>query len=249
MVPIPLELYRPIIRQIRGKRDLCAIARVSRFLQGEAERLIYRQLMATGFNEIVSLCRSVVNTLRVGIYVLEFRIRDDITGDVDPATIHRLLCMALERMVNLRYLSIYASTDAIIPRHFPQTFLPKLSVLGLVCAGSHLEYPSYIVSGRPITHLGVGTMRPGFYSPLSSSIGPVRALYITTCPEYALDLEDLPTAFPDLELFSMATFSRDGVSHTHSWRNSILYTHVRGGCIERQCLHRALLSVQETPSN
>ncbi|KAF8525760.1 hypothetical protein BU17DRAFT_41299 [Hysterangium stoloniferum] len=42
---LPIELWRPIIEQVSSKDSLASLARVCRFFQGEAERVLYRSVI------------------------------------------------------------------------------------------------------------------------------------------------------------------------------------------------------------
>jgi hypothetical protein len=66
---LPLELYRPIFAHIVSKTDLCVLAVISRFAQGEAEHLMYYELDATTARRIIIICRRICTTPRRGSYV------------------------------------------------------------------------------------------------------------------------------------------------------------------------------------
>ena len=41
MSPLPLELYRPVVESVNGRRDLLTLIRTTRMLRDEAERVLY----------------------------------------------------------------------------------------------------------------------------------------------------------------------------------------------------------------
>jgi hypothetical protein len=98
--PLPIELYRPICMSVEGKKHLCAIARTSRTLQVEAERLIYRMLAFGQADHVVKLCRLICAVPRLGPYVQLLFCYDRFL--VGLAVLGRLLSSAVGRMPNLR---------------------------------------------------------------------------------------------------------------------------------------------------
>jgi hypothetical protein len=57
---LPKELYRAILESGVSKNDLCSVARASRFMQREAERVLYRDISATSREKVAILCRRLL---------------------------------------------------------------------------------------------------------------------------------------------------------------------------------------------
>jgi hypothetical protein len=107
---IPLELHRPIVEYMDSLRDMCAVARVCRSLQLEAERLIYRTLAPLSFVETVALCKRVTLHPRFGSYVLSLCINGT-QLEINREAFKRIVSSTLERMPKLQHLTIYVPHD------------------------------------------------------------------------------------------------------------------------------------------
>jgi hypothetical protein len=110
MLSLPLELHRPILSELASKRDLCAVARVSRAFQQEAGRLLYRRIKLDDSHQPTSkivvlfkhLCRSP--TLPLYIRSLSLTIYDTQGQEFYLIAILQLLSRTLQRMTRLRRL-------------------------------------------------------------------------------------------------------------------------------------------------
>jgi hypothetical protein len=110
MNKLPHELYRPVFEAVRRKRDLCVLARCSRAMQPEAERLIYRSLVASTDRDIRGAYDRICAMPRVRQYVERLRIdfeRPSETGDGTTFQVFfRPLSYMLEVLENLLHLAI-----------------------------------------------------------------------------------------------------------------------------------------------
>jgi hypothetical protein len=102
---LPNELYRQSI----AFRDLCSLTRVSRAVQVEAERVIYRRLNAKNLKEVVIISKRIRASPRLATYVETFTV----TSWLNPAQADLLqpfytLLSSLARIITqLRHLSIF----------------------------------------------------------------------------------------------------------------------------------------------
>jgi hypothetical protein len=77
MVSLPLEMFRAILLEVPSKRDLCAVARVSRSVQSEAERFIYHRLefgSSTAMSTVVFILKRVCLSKILPLYVRHFAL-------------------------------------------------------------------------------------------------------------------------------------------------------------------------------
>jgi hypothetical protein len=102
-ISLPKELYRAILESGVSKNDLCSVARASRFMQSEAERVLYHDITGTSFKQIIILCKRLLSrpVLLRYVYTITFRVR----GYVLPS-IYRLAASILRRVEGLRHLDI-----------------------------------------------------------------------------------------------------------------------------------------------
>jgi hypothetical protein len=128
MHSLPVELYRPILEKVRIK-DLCAVARVSRLAQPEAERLLWRKFQAgsadadwdkrSDLKRIIVFCKGIHLSPRRGRYVREMRLC--YFGYWDSSTFYdailRLISLALKRTTGLRILYIDIPTPHRTQNH------------------------------------------------------------------------------------------------------------------------------------
>jgi hypothetical protein len=115
MVSLPIEMYRDIISEVNSLQDLRALARVSRIVQPEAERLIWRSYYSGFIPGIIRFCNALSSAPRFGPYVHELDLGPYIPNDLDStsdADIVDMLSRALEKTINLRILDIGLSISA-----------------------------------------------------------------------------------------------------------------------------------------
>jgi hypothetical protein len=115
MARIPLELFSYILQNIQEKRTLCPVARTSRSLQHEAERLIYRDISIVGLNGIISFCKRLFASTRLPRYVTSLSLTAQIMPNPLRATFDRLLSQALKRLTNLRSLHFIIMSSPRFP--------------------------------------------------------------------------------------------------------------------------------------
>jgi hypothetical protein len=110
-ISLPVELYRPILREITTRRDLCSLARTSRILQSEAELMIYHHVSAETIDEIIKFCRTIRRAPRLARYTSslglsffdgQFRSR----GSVIWAAVYNIISDTLKLLTKLRHLDI-----------------------------------------------------------------------------------------------------------------------------------------------
>jgi hypothetical protein len=124
MSTLPVELFRYTLEQVPfAKRDLCSLARVSQYLQPEAERLLYHHIEVENYLDIVKACKAICRTERYGPLIRRFDIRFDIVGPwyhgvttlhthwIYVRTFIKLLAATLQRMVSLEILHIFLPED------------------------------------------------------------------------------------------------------------------------------------------
>jgi hypothetical protein len=108
MASLPPEIYRHICNEVTAKQDLCTITRASSFMQSEAERFIYRDVV-TRFvfpraSVVLRLLRRICASDCLASYIWSFTF---IMGNRDCllATIN-ILSRSLRRMTRLQRLSL-----------------------------------------------------------------------------------------------------------------------------------------------
>jgi hypothetical protein len=111
MSPLPLEVHRAILRKVDSKRDLCAVARVSRLMRMEAEWLIYRDIelgKRGSARTVVLVLKHIISSTVLPLYVRCFALMPDwqITSEHHLASIFHLLSRVLQKMTRLRNLKL-----------------------------------------------------------------------------------------------------------------------------------------------
>jgi hypothetical protein len=133
--PLPLEIHRAILGEVDSKRDLCAVARVSRLMQSEAECLMYREVemgQKDSTRTIISILRRLAHSVVVPLYVRRFAlvISWQRQAECRFLSFFHLLFQVLERMTRLQSLTLRIDTTHIQASIFCRcTF--KLSVLDI----------------------------------------------------------------------------------------------------------------------
>jgi hypothetical protein len=104
---LPVELYRPIVKQVGRKSDLCSLATVSRTLQFEAERIIWRKVEACKVETASGICKSIGSAARLGPYVIALDMQVEFYAR-HPDTLAFLasVAKALSRMISLTDLTL-----------------------------------------------------------------------------------------------------------------------------------------------
>jgi hypothetical protein len=104
---LPLELFRSVIEDISSNRDLCSLARVSHFIQREAEARIYRRIEAYGIKDITHICRRILASPRRGPYVFALALQEYRDCKHVLFAYWGLISRVLALMPNLRDLTTY----------------------------------------------------------------------------------------------------------------------------------------------
>jgi hypothetical protein len=126
-------MWHAILREVGSHTDLRNLARACRFLQPEAERLLWSSILAFGIPSIVSLCKRVSAMPRLACYVKILSLLEGVPYKYDFEQLHvwSLLQGAFERMVSLEHLTILVGRDLSMPkfvslpfklRYFASTF-------------------------------------------------------------------------------------------------------------------------------
>jgi hypothetical protein len=97
---LPVELYRQIVQYVTSQRDLCALARVSRAFQLEAERVLYHSLQLRHHIKTLWRCESLATQPRLAAYVRRLSIIIDQYTPLDS------IARALASCQNLRHLAL-----------------------------------------------------------------------------------------------------------------------------------------------
>jgi hypothetical protein len=105
---IPKELYRAILKSGVSKNDLCSVARASRFMQSEAERLLYHDVRGLSSKQAVIICQRLLSNHRLLRHVCTITFRVD--EKVLPS-FYRLVASVLQRVEELRHLDIALNTS------------------------------------------------------------------------------------------------------------------------------------------
>jgi hypothetical protein len=117
---LPPELYRPIVKYVQNndRRDLFALTRVSRQVQVEAERLIWRTLRADGMGTITALLSCLCAAPRLCFYVFSLYL--------DYGPLYRPtesswgpIAQTLHLLTRLQSLTIFLGSDVVSPAAIP----------------------------------------------------------------------------------------------------------------------------------
>jgi hypothetical protein len=107
------DLYPPIFEEVSQMRDLYSLSTVSRGAQAEAERLMYRHLVAEDFSSMVVLLRRInlsfpgsYHTLNVSMLLAPVSHSKGIRGRVMLA-FNRLFSQTLAKLTHLKILVIH----------------------------------------------------------------------------------------------------------------------------------------------
>jgi hypothetical protein len=201
MLSLPLEVRRAILREVDSKRDLCAVARVSRLMRIEAEWFIYRELdlgKRESARTVVAILKYILSSPVLPLYVRSFIL----TGVLQKETEYRLVAifhlfsLVLQRMTRLRSLVIklYPSPQINIFRRC--TF--KLSVLDV----NYLDGPlvRFLESQPRIRILGLVAGLAKIMPIIPPAFLPILAAVITTDENAALLVPGRPVTHVRLPL-------------------------------------------------
>jgi hypothetical protein len=104
---LPLEIHRAILDQVDSKRDLCAVARVSRLMQMGAECLMYREVEfgddIDSIRRIVLALKHICASVALPLYIQRFALYLHSTKSWEY---HDHLVLALQRMTRLLLRSL-----------------------------------------------------------------------------------------------------------------------------------------------
>jgi hypothetical protein len=103
---LPIELFHRIVEELPSPYDLATLARVSRVLQMEAERLLYRHIILQSLRNTIALCKRLCLTTRLATYVRSLDIYVWSYEHTSSHTFARLLSDALRRMTNVSDLCL-----------------------------------------------------------------------------------------------------------------------------------------------
>jgi hypothetical protein len=117
MVPLPLELYRTIISEVKRPQDLQTLATVSRTIQPEAERRIWHRYDGNfNLQGTIRFCHALSSAPRFAPYVHELNLYSYIRAPDDnlpsDEVIVEMLSGVFEQTTNLRSLAIGLSGPA-----------------------------------------------------------------------------------------------------------------------------------------
>ena len=80
-LPLPVDLYRDIIAHVGGKRDLCALLRVSRAMYAEAIRELYYSLQYWRYGRECQAFDSIIHRSSLALLVRSIHLRIDEYSD------------------------------------------------------------------------------------------------------------------------------------------------------------------------
>ncbi|KAF8957184.1 hypothetical protein BDZ97DRAFT_118574 [Flammula alnicola] len=121
MILVPPELIRSIVEQVVHASDLVVLSRVSRHLQGEAERLLYRSMTSKDGTTSFKFLSSIYKCLRRATSVRIYHVHGILHKQ--RRSIWNLIVKCLRTMVNLKELGfnnwILGTPAAIFPATCP----------------------------------------------------------------------------------------------------------------------------------
>jgi hypothetical protein len=116
MARLPIELYGNVF-MFCSRLDLVTLARVSRTMQPEAERVLYREIRidlgACGsFKSTVLFCQRICQSSRRASYVIVFYLSVWLGSDpIFIPALRRQLSLAMSNMPQLRMLQFYGANS------------------------------------------------------------------------------------------------------------------------------------------
>jgi hypothetical protein len=153
---LPLELYHLILLHLTSKRDLCSVARASRFLRPEAERIIYHSLKFDHpifTPSDIRLCKSIITSPTIPSYVHDLYLAPKTRNADYFQGFYRLLSAFLRRLTKLRNLDILLPDIPWAPLIFDRcTF--KLVVLKV--NSSFVSLAQFLATQDEVQHVELG---------------------------------------------------------------------------------------------
>jgi hypothetical protein len=109
MSRIPLELCFESMKYIDSHADLRALARVCKSFQHEAERLLWREIIALSSDAIDNLCALIGSNPRIASYIVSLDLQGTDVSAHDGSIIMATISAGIKQTINLRHLSLYLS--------------------------------------------------------------------------------------------------------------------------------------------
>jgi hypothetical protein len=224
---LPSELYRPIV-ELADREDLFTLLTVSRILQSEVERLLYRDfILCWTRDEVKDACGHLLSAPRLCGLIRSLCIRVESNSDC-PGDLYDVLASLFEKTTELVYLAF----DILSYEETPEWDM--CGVLFERCAFQlHIlrcnfildaAFESFLAKQRSLIEWDWSPQQPSSHT-LSSTALPNLSIFST----YSIE----GTEFPLRD----SIFRGRPITHVSWWRGSIIPSDIGASTAEIKVLH------------